>query len=194
MKRIGLTMRSDYIPETEEYRDSIDRRWYDFLSMCNIQPVLIPNSIFDSHYIEQSNLSGFILSGGNTLGDVPQRDILESQLIEFSIINKLPVLGVCRGMQVIQHYFRVSLYTIQNHVAQRHDLNFNGVKINVNSYHNYGTHDSNEHLVVDAKANDDIVEAVSHQNLPIRGIMWHPEREIKFAGFDINMFTNHFQS
>ena len=56
---------------------------------------------------------------------------------------KIPIIGVCRGMQIIQNYFGINLFKISGHIKVRHELYYEGKKINVNSYHNYGTKENN---------------------------------------------------
>ncbi|WP_274519686.1 gamma-glutamyl-gamma-aminobutyrate hydrolase family protein [Legionella spiritensis] len=196
---IGVTMRVEHHQHINEYRDALDQRWYLFLRACGLFPVLIPNHNTSMALLSEMNLSGIILSGGNSLstlgGDSPQRDELEKTLLDYAVYEKKPVLGVCRGMQMMQAYFDVSLFPVANHVAVRHNVRFAaGPDRNVNSYHEYGARDSSESLTIDARAEDGVIEAVSHVSLPIRGIMWHPEREHIFSEEDIRLFKDHFQS
>ena len=46
-------------------------------------------------------INGIILSGGNNIGDVKERDITETYLLKYAETNEIPVLGICRGMQML---------------------------------------------------------------------------------------------
>lgn len=197
-KCVGLTMRVEKLPNIAERRDCIDQRWYNFLDACNLQPILIPNS--ESFVAEKylNKLSGIILTGGNSLshlgGDAPERDKAENKIIEHSIEKKLPLIGVCRGMQVLQNYYGVSMEKVDGHVRTRHNLSFKGKQINVNSFHNYGATETTDFLEILAICSDGVVEAVQHKEHPFMGIMWHPEREKSFSNFDIHLFRECFRS
>jgi gamma-glutamyl-gamma-aminobutyrate hydrolase PuuD len=187
--------------DTQEYaecRDTIDRRWYNFLDACSLCPILLPNTTSSLSILKNFNLSGIIFTGGNSLekygGDAFERDTLEQELLTYSINEKLPILGVCRGMQVIQDFFGITLQKTPNHVATRHNIIFNGKACNVNSFHEYGTMDSTNVLLTDAITVDGVIKAISHPSLPIRAIMWHPEREEYFSDFDISLFKQHFSN
>jgi putative glutamine amidotransferase len=133
---------------------------------------------------------GVIIESGNN--SAIERDAQEYKIIDYCISNSIPILGVCRGMQILNYYFGGSLKSVdkKNHVATRHKItilnkSFEGVfgktKI-VNSFHNFGI--SNESLSDDlrvlAVSNDSFVEALYHTDHPIVGVMWHPERDNEF--------------
>jgi len=198
MKRVGLTMRVDRYSSLNQRTDAIDQRWFCFLKKCDLFPVLLPNNDYYTRYIIDLGLDGVIFTGGNSLvklgGDALERDSFEHSLLEYMIKIEKPVFGVCRGMQVIQNYFGVRLEKISNHASRRHSIEFNNSKMEVNSYHNYGTKYSIDCLKVLSCAQDGVIEVIAHKNLPIMGIMWHPEREEVFSDFDINLFKKHFLS
>lgn len=191
-------MRVDVHDNVQERRDAIDQRWYAFLKSCNIFPILLPNFKESIKLLEEINLDGIILTGGNSLessgGDAPERDSFENALIQYAIKSKRPILGICRGMQLIQTYFDVTLHKILGHVATRHKMNFLDQLIEVNSYHEYGAFETVPELNILAQSSDKVVEAVEHETLPILGMMWHPEREEDAALFDIAIFKKHFNS
>ncbi len=195
LKYVGLTMRVDQ--HEYERRDSIDQRWIDFLKACDLIPFLIPNNdAYGSFILENIPLAGIIFSGGNTLcslgGDAPERDKTETTILEIANQKYLPLLGVCRGMQVILHHYDAELEETPNHVAVRHDINWYGKKRNVNSYHKFGSKQLPKDFALLAQASDGVIEAIEHQKFPMRGIMWHPEREEKFDPLDIELFRKHF--
>jgi len=208
MKRIAITHRVDVHPAYGERRDSIDQRWTDFLLRAGLWPIFLPNHPSYIHrFLDDEKIDGILLTGGNSLirydGDAPERDAVERILLEWAIRNAIPVIGVCRGMQVIQDYFGVILTKIKGHVGTRHNLDiveygavtdiFRSIK-DVNAFHKEGTHESQAPLSVIARSKQDgIVMAIRHDNLPIFGIMWHSERENPFVQSDIEFFKEVFQ-
>lgn len=163
-----------------ERRDALDQNWGEFLMLTGGLPIILPNNIKLVQYIlNEIEFDGIVLSGGNTLysygGKAPERDIVDDYLIEHAIINKIPLLGVCRGMQSVVNYFGGILNRVGNHVKIDHAINGDITRV-VNSYHNYGCDSLPDSLIVKARSEDGNVESINHNSLPILGIMWHPER------------------
>lgn len=172
--------------------------------------------------------SGLILSGGvdiypeiyndwETADDTgtfnPERDGFELNLLRIAVEKKVPVLGICRGCQLINVYFRGSLiYDIEtirnvnhrkiNDKQQRlHDVTVmpdsllsDIVKIHtgkVTSSHHQAVDRPGEGLIVCAKAPDNIIEAIEYSDTLkthfLLGIQWHPER---FDNFDNEFSRN----
>ncbi len=207
MKRIAITQRVDIIESYGERRDAIDQHWTDFLLSCGLFPVFMPNhEPFVRSLLSTDKIDGFLLTGGNSLikygGNAPERDNMERTLLEYAIQRQLPVLGVCRGMQVIQDYFGVELTRISGHAATRHTLKasstgryfewLNGLE-SVNAYHNFGAYHSVTELPVAARAIDDVVMAVEHTHYPVFGQMWHSERETHFVENEMEIFRNLYE-
>src|SRR4051794_1078732 len=112
-------MRVDVQENIKERRDAIDQRWHQFLNVCGFQPILLPNQESSLELVRELDLQGILLTGGNSLsqlgGNAPERDALETSLVKYAIDTKKPLMGVCRGMQVIQNFFKVSLESIEGH-------------------------------------------------------------------------------
>lgn len=197
--KVAITQRVDIIPSINEVRDCLDINWIKFLECLGIIPIIIPNYISNvKKYVDTIGIDGIILTGGNDIGTIIPRDKIEAELLDFSNNKNIPVIGVCRGMQFINNYCGGSVIKIDGHVNKYHKLN--GFESNknevyrVNSYHNYGIfeHTIGCNLIPLAITNDGNIEAFKHKDKPWLGIMWHPEREVNFNNFDINLFKNHF--
>ena len=191
MKKIGISLRVEIIEKYNERRDSISHDWINFLQTNDCVPILIPNNIDNlENYISDLNLDGIILSGGDNLGDFPERDETENIILKFGIKNSIPILGVCRGMQIINHFFdgKISKNASSSHVGKSHNVEilnsdlikkFDNSKIPVNSFHNnlIKREDIGNELEIFALAEtDNSIEGYFHKNYPIMGVMWHPER------------------
>ncbi len=147
LKRIGISSRIMNIDKFDEKRDAISHDWIDFLQKLEILPIIIPNKLKDvEEYISILNLDGIILSGGDNIGEFPERDKTEIKIIDYSTRNNIPILGVCRGMQLINEFFNGKNIKSDNlnHVGKYHHVkvknsNFKdmlGEKLEVNSFHN----------------------------------------------------------
>lgn len=190
MTLVAVSQRTEFISEYKEVRDGLDHRWYEFLDVCHITPLLIPNHFTIAYdIINQFCIHGIFLTGGD---DSASRFETETALIKFAIQKKLPIFGVCHGMQAIQQYFNVRLKKISGHVKENQEILIHGKTAEVNSFHHIGTTDTVSDLIVWAKARDGIVKGICHQYLPIVGIMWHPERYRYFKENDIKLVSHLF--
>lgn len=141
------------------------------------------------------------------------RDCVEWQLLEMALNQELLVLGICRGMQFINVFFGGSIvYEINtmlsyiNHVNNNHgvmitDSDFVNVigrnAFVVNSFHRHGLTSNTVASSLCSFAlcdGDDIVEGIYHQNYPILGIQWHPERSGSTSDCDYKLLKAFFRN
>jgi N5-(cytidine 5'-diphosphoramidyl)-L-glutamine hydrolase len=184
MKLIAITQRVDICEQYDECRDALDQRISSFVMEGGYLPCPVPNAISNSEansnflnlWLETICPAGIILSGGNDIGDRPERDATERQLIEYAAEQSLPVLGICRGMQMLAHWAKTPLIPISGHVATRHRIN-GAVEGETNSFHRLALAACPTGFQVLATSSDGSIEAIRHESLPWEGWMWHPERE-----------------
>lgn len=186
-----LTMREDIAGLKGEELDSISKNWIFLLNKINAEFVLCPNLLSISKlYIDRYNISKIVLTGGgdvfeNFIENETKRQTVENYLIEISILKKIPLFGICRGMQVINKYFGGSKKLIEGHSGTFHEISLlNTEKVSsksfiVNSFHDEGItlNSISADLEVTALSNEKLVEAFSHKKFSIFGQMWHPERK-----------------
>jgi putative glutamine amidotransferase len=146
---------------------------------------------------EWAGIAGLVLTGGNDLaalgGDAPERDAVENALLDLADRRGLPVLGVCRGMQVIQQRWAIPLRRVEDHVTPHQVIRVDGEPTGVNSYHHFAAFESRPPLDVWAVADDGVIKAIRHAARSTTGIMWHPERMDPFAVADVALFRRVFK-
>ncbi len=143
MSLIAISQRVAVDTQFGERRNCLDQLWTKFMMACGLTPIPVPNEAEAARSLCGAlPLSGILLTGGNDLsaygGDAPERDTTENALIDIAQGRTLPVLGVCRGMQMIQHRFGIRLGRVTGHVARRQVISIDGKPAEVNSYHNFG--------------------------------------------------------
>jgi putative glutamine amidotransferase len=206
MKRLGITQRVEKINDYAEQRDCLDQRWASMALQLGYLPLPLPSIAIDQvpMLLDNLKLDGVLLSGGNSIASLNpadedsslERDAFELALLSESFDRKIPVLGICRGMQLINVKLGGRLSPINGHVAERHLITHQDdipmPKI-VNSYHNWGI--SSEELATeliplafDSAGN---IEAFESSVKTLLGIMWHPEREYPFNSLDIELLKRY---
>ena len=171
------------------YVDFLDYNWIKYFEKKNYNFYIIPNSKRNFLKISKKikpNL--IILAGGNDLFQnnkyVKNRLKVEKYLINYGISKKIPILGVCRGMQLINHFFEGKISKVKGHMRKKNTIIFkqkifSKKYIDITSYHNYGIKKKDMASKFDALATDknENIEMFKHKKLNILGVMWHPERE-----------------
>jgi putative glutamine amidotransferase len=121
------------------------------------------------------------------------RDEFELALIGAAHAAGLPILGVCRGMQMINIAFGGTLAQhVEDHLltdgaadsiqpitvepGSRLHAALPDHALAVNSLHHQAVATLGEDLTVTARALDGTVEALEHLSAPILGVQWHPEK------------------
>lgn len=145
---------------------------------------------------------GLLLSGGGDLdaslfgqvrhpkaGDPdPARDRAELALVRAFCALKKPVLGICRGIQVLNVAFGGDLIQhLDGHDGAPHLVRAKpdsrlralcGAEFSANSFHHQAVGRVGSGLRITARAADGTVEAIEHEALPVYGVQWHPERMV----------------
>ena len=171
------------------------------LRACGAEPV------FSLDVAESDGCDSLLLPGGGDIhpkyygedlrdcrGLDEARDAAEWELMARFTKNGRPVLGVCRGMQMLNVFFGG---TLQQHVEGHDALEDGsdrihqtraaegsaffcwwGEEFSVNSTHHQAVGKLAPCLRPLQKAKDGVVEAFAHGALPVLGVEWHPERQM----------------
>ena len=200
-KIVAVSQRVEIAESYNEWRDVLDQNLIDWVLQSGFLPVPIPNNLVDLNLSNKSQLNldnwlcafkidAVLLSGGNNIGDIDNRDLTERYLLTWAEKHMKPVLGICRGMQMMGVYAGGNLIKVEGHVNTRHKLQIKKkyselLPKTVNSYHNLVIEYCPPGFEILAESEDGNIEAMKHKELPWDGWMWHPEREHPFSDIDI---------
>lgn len=192
MRKVAVSQRVDDVPDRGERRDALDQRLTLWLMEVKCIPIPVPNLIIFGrnrlsdfkNWIEASGVDGVVLSGGNDISSCPERDATETALLDYARERTLPLLGICRGMQMMAVAAGAELMHVEGHVRVDHNLT-GEIMGKANSYHNHSIKTCPDGYRVIAKSEDGGIEAIANNKLPWEGWMWHPEREERFMERDV---------
>lgn len=180
-------------------------------------PVVIPIVNTDNITSLLNHVDGIVLAGGQDIdpifyGEEPHiklgslnypRDVFELSLLRKAVVKNIPVLGICRGIQVINVALGGSLYQDLSEYSNwkiKHQqygtawqTSTHSIKITsnnvihdifgdtacVNSLHHQAICKLAPSLHPLAYSADNLIEAVDSPNYRILGVQWHPEAQYK---------------
>ncbi|WP_010272481.1 gamma-glutamyl-gamma-aminobutyrate hydrolase family protein [Paenibacillus senegalensis] len=183
-------------------------------------PVVLPN-LADAAAMDHiaNSIDGLLVTGGKDidptwfgeephvkLGEVsPQRDHFEMQMVQRMMKLDKPILGICRGCQILnvtsggdlyqdihsqnegpllQHYQVAPRYHVSHFIdvvegSLLHQIS-GSQRYKVNSYHHQALRKVADGFEVTARASDGIIEAFESKNHKfVLGVQWHPENLLK---------------
>ncbi len=200
----------------ENERTSAGLSYILALEQAGYIPVVLPRSLSEQSVKQVfRHLDALLLMGGEDVepwrygaqpsprlgGTNAQRDSLEYVLLSEASRRRIPIMGVCRGIQMINVFFGGTLYQdlpseypVQEiHHAQGaaeahridilpgsllHDA-LSADTIWVNSTHHQAVRDLAPGFTVTAKAQDGVVEAIENPRLRVAAVQFHPEALIR---------------
>lgn len=202
----------------KESIDEINRVAFDYTKAVEDAwgiPYIIPCNVKDiSVYMD--DMDGFILPGGGDIDSnlygqsmngaenpVKENDLFSLTFLREIIKKEKKVLGICRGMQLmnveaggslIQHIPNSGLHnqyekqyeyvdTIRIESGSFLDKAFGRIEIPVNSIHHQAIDNLGKwYRIVARSMSDNIIEAIEHEYLHLYGVQWHPESLIEQRG------------
>lgn len=201
MKTVVISMGQEYLSKRKETRDFIDNKIIEFFKIY-LKYDVIPVNNFSSnklyfqkkkteHLLKKISVSAIVLSGGQDFGTSILRDKTEIYLIQYALEKKIPLIGICRGMQVINIFFNGTLKKIKKHVNKKNKIfnEKNKFLKAIRCFHRNGIKKLGKGLKSKYFSKDGEIEAFEGKNKKILGIMWHPERNRVFSKFDINLIS-----
>lgn len=216
--------RGDMFPGYE--RAYVNNNYIEAVENAGGVPLILP-IISDKNAIklQLGNIDGLIISGGydvnpliygeepaQKLGFIyPARDEYDINVIEAALELKKPILGICRGIQILNVFFGGTLYQdlelidgcfikhLQSSTPDTvgHTVNIEketrlftilGSKAVTNSFHHQAIKELAPGLKISAKSEDGIIEGIESENGLIMGIQWHPEMLAKTHKEMLNIF------
>ncbi|MCZ4060769.1 gamma-glutamyl-gamma-aminobutyrate hydrolase [Pantoea sp. LMR881] len=199
---------------------TVHNKYLDAVISAGGVPLALPHNLMDVPLLLETALSvldGVLLTGSPSNiepwhygeeGKEPQadpgRDRLAFNLITHAIGKKMPLFGICRGMQELVVANGGALYRqiSQHRQFQRHHEDLaqpleqqyapahvvmiepdgllyrllNSTTLAVNSLHQQGIRETGPQLRIEARAPDGLIEAVSLRHHPFAlAVQWHPE-------------------
>ena len=189
---------------SEEKRDALAHDWWRFLHTALPGVPVLPMPNIGGRAVallHELPIRCLVLSGGDDWGVFPERDATERELVLWAERMSIPVLGVCRGAQVLNRIRggRIRSGFDESHVGTHHSIRVEACphghwppELEVNSYHACGisAEDLAPGLNAWATAEDGSVEAFSSPDGKQVGNLWHPERETVAREHDMHLFQH----
>lgn len=169
---------------------SLSKDWYDYSNKIGFNLIPWDYKITTSSF-RKKKIHGVIFSGGNDLFNNHKnkenryRDIMEKKLLKYYLVKNIPILGTCRGFQLISSYFKNIPKKCVNHVGKSHSLILakskfiDFKKLIVNSFHNFSVNDLSNSFNIISLHKDQSIEIAEHKSKKLLCLMFHPERHNK---------------
>lgn len=196
-KLIGISSRNMVVDGITKV--FVNQNYLDYLEFGGFTYIILPLKLTQS-VLEMCD--GFLITGGydmdprffkqekNPSSVLVDRivDLSDLQIIRHALSYQKPLLGICRGLQVLNVALEGSLkQDFPHHQGTRHEIVTNPSRIipdlqpmeETNSFHHQVIEELGKDLIATGKAHDGVIEIIEHKTRPILAVQFHPEREIR---------------
>ena len=215
-KTVLITSSCSFEVSRNSYIYKLDKPYGDAITAGGGIPIMASSETIPSDYAEIAD--GLLLTGGESVhpkyygetfdrlandkmdtilflryGCNAMRDEMEMAIFWEFVKRKKPILGICRGMQLINAAMGGKNYLdfprrgncMEHAAGVSHEVESEpdslvrqifGERFLVNSFHRDCADSVGPDMRVTARATDGIIEAIEHKELPIWGVQFHPER------------------
>lgn len=194
-------------------RSYVNNDYVQSTVMAGGAPFILPViGDYEAVKVQVETVDGIIISGGYDVdpliygeepsqkqgGLCPERDQYDLMIIKAAMELKKPILGICRGMQILNAAFGGTIYQdlsqiegcyIKHSQGSRPEVASHSVKVEkgtklheilgeeifTNSHHHQTLKDIAPGFKVSARAKDGVIEAFEMEEGFIIGVQWHPE-------------------
>lgn len=204
--------------EKDQFRKYMQSKYTAALHRTGAKAVWINTDDLDKAIAEMLQCDGLLLSGGEDMDPkyygqtptekcgeiVPRRDEVEMKMLEAFFATGKPILGICRGEQLMNVYFGGSLHQdivdiskCRHNDYPRKNLGCHMVSLTggtklarimgkqtlrVNSLHHQAVTTVGKDITISAVSEDGIIEAIEHTSHPFcMGVQWHPEHMVRYC-------------
>lgn len=204
------------IAVTDNGNEGKRKLYLDWLKFLNPMAETVILSHTNNNADDVKNFDGLLLTGGEDVNPqkskaMPahlvgkpnlQRDDFEFALLDRALKNNMPILGICRGLQVANVYLGGTLYadlqsagfrtheTTDKRMEHRHSIQVIKNSLlqeitrsdsgKINSYHHQAVKTVAEELMISSYSDDNVIESLEWKRKSGRSFMllvqWHPER------------------
>lgn len=184
-----VTMR-DELDKHGQRISTIEESYIHFLSSLKLNPILVTNTKKEPSTTINSNsdINLIVLTGGGDPTESKSERIrVEQELIVYGKKNSIPILGICRGMQVFliqENNVKLSNLNEQNLIDRtpgiRHWMKTDLGRLEINHYHHFFFKLSDvifKDSVLGVDLETGSIETIFLQKDKFLGFQWHPERE-----------------
>jgi putative glutamine amidotransferase len=217
---IGIPTRSFALPNRRIPLSGVFSNYVECLQASGCEAILLPPGSIQSLgrldallFIGGEDLSvekAWWSSGGPTPPTDPERDLAEALLVERAWSLRLPVLGICRGAQLVncvrggtigtfdavgiaRHSSQSLADSSTHHVRVEQDTRIASVmfpkpRFEVVSRHSVQITGLGVGLRASAWAEDGSIEAIEAIDWPFLGVQWHAEWSAKGVEPDLDLF------
>lgn len=208
------------IPKFEKdlFRKYMQSKYTAAIYRAGAKAVWINTDDMDKAIAEMLQCDGLLLSGGEDVdpkfyGQTPtekcgeivtRRDEVEMKMLEAFFATGKPILGICRGEQLMNVYFGGALHQDIVDISKcnhsdypRKNLGCHNVsltggtklarimkkqRLQVNSLHHQAAATVGKDILISAVCEDGIVEGIEHATHPFCiGVQWHPEHMVRYS-------------
>ncbi|MBE6132580.1 MAG: hypothetical protein E7180_04230 [Erysipelotrichaceae bacterium] len=196
--KIGVVTRILYEDGVE--KEFVNTSYLKMLNKYSFTPIIISCHSYKEEVLDMCD--GFLLPGGDDIDAryfeqenhpsnvlvSPIVDEVDFKVLDYAIRNNKAVLGICRGLQVINVFFKGTL--VQDILDQSHKNNkedkmlvlsssrftsFQNKEVVINSFHHQKIDKLGEGLMVEGISND-AIELITHENYKLIASQYHLEK------------------